>query len=67
LKTLRVRLTKSLGGMAGNAYPEGSVVLAVFALDGVPEDVGTGYVPLSSGEWEPALTDECLDRLLEGS
>jgi hypothetical protein len=64
LKTLRVRLTKSLRDMAGNEYPEGSTVDVVVALDGVPEVVGADYLPLSPGEWEPALTDEDLDRLL---
>jgi hypothetical protein len=46
LRSLRVRLRKSLWDMAGNAYPEGSVVLVVFALDGVPEVVGACYLPI---------------------
>lgn len=52
--------------MAGNRYAEGSLHDVVFALDGVPEVVGARYLPLSKDEWEPALTDEDLDRLLGG-
>lgn len=52
--------------MAGNRYAEGSVHLVVFALDGVPEVVGAGYLPLSRDDWEPALADEDFDRLLAG-
>lgn len=52
--------------MAGNRYAEGSLHEVVFALDGVPEVVGARYLPLSRDEWEPALSDRDLERLLGG-
>ncbi len=59
-----MRLTKNVRDMIGNVYPEGSVVDVLVAIDGVPEMVGAGYLPLSPDEWEFALTDEGLERLL---
>jgi hypothetical protein len=64
LRALKVRLKQQVRVMAGDEYPEGFVVDDVVALDGVPEVVGAGYLPFSAGEWEPALTDRNLDRLL---
>ena len=50
--------------MAGTPYPEGSVVEVRFALDGIAEVVGAQYLPLSPGEWEPALAEEDFEKLL---
>lgn len=61
---MKVRLTKNVRDMAGNVYPEGSVVDVLVAPDGIPEVVGAGYLPLRPTEWELALTDEDLERLL---
>ena len=61
---LTVRLKKDVRDMAGNRYAEDSLQKVVFAPDGIPEVVGAGYLPLSRDEWEPALSDGDLDRLL---
>lgn len=50
--------------MTGRRYAKDTVHRVVFALDGIPEVVGAGYLPLSRDEWEPALSDGDLDRLL---
>lgn len=42
----RVRLTKNVRDMGGNVYPEGSVVDILVAVDGTPEVVRAGYLPL---------------------
>ncbi|BBL80329.1 hypothetical protein Rxycam_02204 [Rubrobacter xylanophilus DSM 9941] len=52
--------------LGGNLYPEGCVVEARLARDGVAEVLGAQYLPLGPGEWEPALAEEDLERLLEG-
>lgn len=62
---IKVRLTKTARGMRGNVYRRGTVVEALFALDGVPEVLGAQYLPLSKDQWEPAITEEDLARLLE--
>jgi hypothetical protein len=36
---MKVRLTKKVRDMAGNTYPEGSMVDVLVAMDGVPEVV----------------------------
>ncbi len=36
------------------------------ARDGMVEVVGAQNLPLYPHEWEPVLTDEDLERLLEG-
>lgn len=51
--------TSTVGG------PRGAGVEALFARDGVPEVLGTQYLPLSKDEWEPAIAEEELARLLE--
>lgn len=61
---MKVRLTKNVRDMAGNVYPEGSIVDILVAVDGVPEIVGAGYLPLRLDEWEPMLSNEDLERLL---
>ena len=61
---LKVRLKRDLRDMAGTPYPEGSVVEVRFALDGIAEVVGAQYLPLSPGEWEPALAEEDFEKLL---
>lgn len=61
---VKVRLTKDVRDMAGNAYAEGCVADVLIAVDGVPEVVGACYLPLSPDEWEPVLADEDLERLL---
>lgn len=52
--------------MAGNRYAAGSLHDVVFALDGVPEVVGARYLPLGRDDWEPALAEADLERLLGG-
>ena len=66
LTQIKVRLTKTVRDMGGNVYHRGAVVEALFALDGIPEVLGAQYLPLSEDEWEPALAEEDLARLLEG-
>lgn len=66
MRPMRVRLTKPVRDMAGNPYPEGREVEILFALDGVPEVLGAGYLPLSRDEWVPVVPEEEFDRLLEG-
>ncbi len=60
-----MRLKKNVRDMAGNVYPKGSAVDILVRVDGVPEVVGAGYLPLRLDEWEPMLSDKDLDRLLE--
>ena len=62
---MTVRLMEDVRDMAGNRYAKGSLRDVVLALDGVPEAVGTRYLTLSKDQWEPALTGENLDRLLD--
>lgn len=64
VRRAKVRLTKSVRDMAGSAHPEGREVDVLFALDGVPEVIGAGYLPLNRDEWEPVISDEDLRRLL---
>lgn len=59
-----MRLKKNVRDVMGNVYPKGSVVDILVAVDGVPEVVGAGYLPLSPNEWEPTLSNEDLERLL---
>jgi hypothetical protein len=62
----RIRILRTVRDLGGNLYPEGSVVEARFARDGVAEVLGAQYLPLGPEEWEPALSKEDLERLLEG-
>lgn len=64
LTPVKVRLTKTVRDMGGNVYRRGAVVEALFALDGIPEVLGAQYLPLSEDEWEPAIAEEDLARLL---
>lgn len=53
-------------GKAEKRYAEGSLRDAEFAPDGVPGVSGAGRLPSSKEEWEPALSDLDVDRLLGG-
>ena len=63
---MKVRLTKTVRDFSGSPYPKGSVLETQLAKNGMIEVVGAQNLPLYPHEWEPVLTDEDLERLLEG-
>jgi len=63
---LRIKLTKTVRDFSGSPYPKGSVLEARVARDGMIEVVGAQNLPLYPHEWELVLTDEDLQRLLNG-
>lgn len=52
--------------LARNRHVDGSLHDIVFALEIIPEAVGARYLSLSGNEWEPALSEGDLYRLLGG-
>ena len=64
--TLKIKLTKTVRDFGGSPYPKGSVLKARVARDGMLEVVGAQHLPLYAHEWELVLTDEDLQRLLDG-
>jgi hypothetical protein len=63
---LRIKLTKTVRDFSGSPYLKGSVLEARVARDGMIEVVGAQNLPLYPHEWELVLTDEDLERLLNG-
>ena len=63
---MKVKLTKTVRDFSGSPYPKGSILEAKIESDGMIKVVGAQHLPLKSNEWETTLTDEDLQRLLEG-
>jgi hypothetical protein len=62
----RIKLTKTVRDFSGSPFPKGSVLKAQVAPDGKLAVTGAQHLLLYPHEWEPVLTDEDLERLLNG-
>ena len=63
---MKIRLTRTVRDFSGSPYPKGSILEVRVALDGMLEVAGAQNLPLYPHEWELVLTDEDLERLLDG-
>ncbi len=63
---MKIRLTRTVRDFSGSPYPKGSVLETRVAPDGMLEVIGAQNLPLYPHEWELVLTDEDLERLLDG-
>ena len=64
--SLKIKLTRTVRDFSGSLYPRGSVLEARVAPDGMLEVAGAQHLPLYPHEWQLVLTDEDLERLLDG-
>ena len=64
---IRVRLTKDFYGFSGLPFPKGTVLEARIGTHGKleVEVVGSRYLSLRPDQWEPAWSDEDLQRCLD--
>ena len=63
---IKIKLTKEVRDFSGSPYPRGCLLEARVSPDGLLEVVGAQNLPLYPHEREPVITDEDLERLLEG-
>ena len=63
---MKVRLTETVLDFSGSPYPKGCLLEARIGRSGMLEVVGVQHLPLAPHQWEPLITNEDLERLLDG-